>query len=106
MAFYTDLGNCEGNLPRQSQLFSEATGLTPLVAYCMLDSGLSARWLTRVDGIGTTEYNPDTAAIMLWGDLLDFDQVAADLTAAAEAQGLRVFEIGMGRGHSYRLWPS
>jgi hypothetical protein len=51
---YTSYGECDADLrSRQISLFYQATGITPVVAYCYLNMALvSHPWAFRIDGFG------------------------------------------------------
>ena len=94
-AFYANKSDCIQQLDRQKELFTAATGLTPLAAYCALDVAQAAIWSTRVDAIGQSEMKPEAAAITLWGTLINQNDVFANFLAAADAYDLTLFESGV-----------
>jgi len=97
-AFYSDLGKCNERLDLQKKLFTSATGLKPLTAYCALDVGsFTKAWETRVDGIGETKVQPHAAAVSIWGSIIDGKSVLQNYLDAAQGYGITIFEVGMTR---------
>jgi len=94
-AFYDSRNECDEHIAQQRELFTAATGLQPLVAYCMLDLGLNQNWQTRVDGLGEAQVAADDVAAIFWGTLVDPEAVLASYRSAAEGYGLKVFEVGV-----------
>lgn len=94
-AFFANKAECIEQLERQKELFTNATGLTPLAAYCMLDVTHSALWSTRVDAIGQSDMKPEAAAITLWGTIANKEEVFANFDAAAGAYDLLMHESGI-----------
>jgi len=95
-AFYSNLETCNQRLALQQELFTRATGLKPLTAYCMIDIGsLGRRWETRVDGIGKSTVEPHAAAVTLYGSLVEGKSVFQSYLDAAQGYGISIFEVGV-----------
>ena len=98
MSFYANVADCQAQLETQKSLFTTATGLQPLYAYCMFDGGLDHRWMTRVEAIGTSEIKPYSDSINIDGQIDDSQKLLADLKVSAAARDISIFESGVVRG--------
>ena len=100
--FFTSLETCNARLERQRELFTQATGLPALTAYCSLGISSPSSWETRVDGIGKSEIRPYAAGTTIWGSLVDAKAVLEDLLAVGKSYDISIFEVGIssnGMGH-------
>lgn len=93
-AFYSSRKSCEDGLELQKKLFTSATGLKPLAAYCMLDVASYKKWITRIDGLGSSKVTSGSMAASFFGTIVDADSVFTNFSKAAKGHDISIFEAG------------